>query len=54
MSHAGESTTEVHYICQTYVERKPGRDGQAGLKTGKQFQHTTAAGAVDGVRYVRT
>ena len=42
MTHADESTTKVHYICQTYVEQKPGRDGQAGLKIGKQIQYSTA------------
>ncbi len=45
MTHANESTTKVHYICQTYVEQKPGRDGQASLKIGKQFQYSTAADA---------
>ncbi|WP_299293145.1 hypothetical protein [uncultured Tateyamaria sp.] len=45
MTDSGESTTKVHYICQTYLEQKPGRDGQAGLKIGKQFQYSTAAEA---------
>ncbi|WP_299778237.1 hypothetical protein [uncultured Roseobacter sp.] len=45
MTHADESTTKVHYICQTYVEQKPGRDGHASLKIGKQFQYSTAAEA---------
>ena len=45
MTHADESTTKVHYICQTYVEQKPGRDGQASLKIGKQFQYSTAEDA---------
>lgn len=45
MTHADESTTKVHYICQTYVEQKPRRDGQASLKIGKQFQYSTAAEA---------
>ncbi|WP_298838500.1 hypothetical protein [uncultured Roseobacter sp.] len=45
MTHKGESTTKVHYICQTYVEQKAGREGQAGLKIGKQFQYSTAAEA---------
>ena len=45
MKHADESTAKVHYICQTYVEQKPGRDGQASLKIGKQFQYSTAAEA---------
>ena len=45
MTDADESTTKVHYICQTYVAQKPGRNGQAGLKIGKQFQYSTAAEA---------
>lgn len=45
MTDADESTTKVHYICQTYVAQKPGRDGQTGLKIGKQFQYSTAADA---------
>ncbi len=45
MTHENESTTKVHYICQTYVEQKPARDGQASLKIGKQFQYSTAAEA---------
>lgn len=45
MSNADESETRVHYICQTYVEQKPGRDGQASLKIDKQFQYSTASEA---------
>jgi len=45
MSNSDESETKVHYICQTYVEQKPGRDGQIGLKIGKQFQYSTASEA---------
>lgn len=45
MPHADETATKVHYICQTYVEQKPGRNGQTSLKIGKQFQYTTAAEA---------
>ena len=45
MTQADENATKVHYICQTYVEQKPGRDGQASLKIGKQFQYSTAAEA---------
>lgn len=45
MTHADESTIKVHYICQTYLEQKPGRDGQSNLKIGKQFQYSTAAEA---------
>ncbi|MCK0150674.1 hypothetical protein MWU54_11610 [Marivita sp. S6314] len=45
MTHADESTTKAHYICQTYVEQKTKRGGQAGLKIDKQFQYSTAAEA---------
>lgn len=45
MTHADESAPKVHYICQTYVEQKPGRDGQVSLKIGKQFQYSTATEA---------
>lgn len=45
MTDADKSTEKVHYICQTYVEQKPGRHGQASLKIGKQFQYSTAAEA---------
>jgi len=45
MSIADESETKIHYICQTYVEQKPGRDGQASLKIDKQFQYLTASEA---------
>ena len=45
MTHADQSTTKIHFICQTYVEQKPGRDGRANLKIGKQLQYPTAAEA---------
>ncbi len=45
MTNSNESTAKVHYICQTYVEMKSGRDGQAGLKIAKQFEYSTAAEA---------
>lgn len=45
MSNADASDTKIHYICQTYVEQKPGRDGQASLKIDKQFQYSTASEA---------
>lgn len=45
MTPADESSTKVHYVCQTYIEQKPGRDGQSGLKIGKQIQYSTAAEA---------
>lgn len=45
MTHADESTTKVHYICQTYLEQTSRNDGQASLRIGKQFQYSTAAEA---------
>ncbi len=45
MTKSDERTSKVHYICQTYVDQKPGRDGQTNLKIGKQFQYSTAAEA---------
>lgn len=45
MTHADESTTKVHFVCQTYVEQKAGRNGQAELKIDKQFQYPSAAEA---------
>ena len=45
MTPADQSAMKIHYICQTYVEQKPGRNGQVGLKIGKQFQYSTAADA---------
>jgi len=45
MTNAEDGTVKVHYICQTYVENKQGRDGQAGLKIDKQFEYSTASEA---------
>ncbi len=45
MTRTDESATIVHYICQTYMEQTPGRDGRTELKIGKQFQYSTAAEA---------
>ena len=45
MTNSDENTVKVHYICQTYVEKKAGRDGQAGLKIAKQFEYSTASEA---------
>ena len=35
-----EDSEKIHYICQTYIEKKGARGGQAGLQIGKQFQYT--------------
>ncbi|WP_050526502.1 hypothetical protein [Pseudorhodobacter aquimaris] len=40
-----ESTSKVHYICQTYIEKKAGRSGQVSLQIDKQFQYTSASQA---------
>jgi hypothetical protein len=45
MSDSQEDTSKIHYICQTYVEKKGTRGAQAGLKIDKQFQHSTEAQA---------
>ena len=37
MTKAEDAGTKVHYICQTYVAQKAGRDGQVALKIDKQF-----------------
>lgn len=45
MAQTEKTAPKIHYICQTYVEQKPQRDGQTRLKIGKQFQYSTAAEA---------
>ncbi|WP_386629901.1 hypothetical protein [Sulfitobacter geojensis] len=45
MTNAEGGSLKVHYICQTYVERKAARDGQASLKIEKQFEYSTASEA---------
>ncbi|MFT6933470.1 MAG: hypothetical protein ACJAXT_002179 [Paracoccaceae bacterium] len=40
-----ENAPKVHYICQTYVEKKVGRGQQASLQVDKQFQYSTASQA---------
>lgn len=45
MTEAKEIISKVHYICQTYVEKKAGRSGQVGLKIDKQLQYSTASQA---------
>ena len=42
MTTSDINKTKVHYICQTYVEKTTGRDGQASLKIDKQFEYSTA------------
>lgn len=45
MTNSDENALKIHYICQTYVEKKIGRDGQVNLKVDKQFEYSTAAEA---------
>ena len=45
MTDAERSPEKTHYICQTYVETKAGRNGQPGLKIAKQFEYSTASEA---------
>lgn len=43
MTNAERSPEKIHYICQTYVETKAGRNRQTGLKIAKQFEYSTAS-----------
>lgn len=45
MTSSEQTAEKIHYICQTYVETKAGRDGQAGLKIAKQYEYSTASEA---------
>tara|TARA_R110002072_G_scaffold7573_21_gene41144 strand:+ start:780 stop:1091 length:312 start_codon:yes stop_codon:yes gene_type:complete len=45
MTESEETIPKVHYICQTYVEKKSGGTRQASLQIGKQFQYSTASQA---------
>lgn len=45
MTSSEQTAEKIHYICQTYVEMKAGRDGQAGLKIAKQYKYSTASEA---------
>jgi hypothetical protein len=36
------ASEKIHYICQTYVTTKAGRNGQTGLKIAKQFEYSSA------------
>lgn len=42
MTDQDTANNTVHYICQTYVEHKAGRDGRPGLKIDKQLKFSTA------------
>lgn len=45
MTNSDDNALKVHYICQTYVEKKVGRDGQVNLKIDKQFEYSTPSEA---------
>ena len=45
MIESEETNQKVHYICQTYVEKKVGRAKKTSLHIGKQFQYSTASQA---------
>lgn len=45
MSDTDETSAKVHYICQTYIEKKSGRAGQVSLEIGKQFEYSSASQA---------
>tara|TARA_R100000935_G_scaffold13633_1_gene27291 strand:- start:4266 stop:4643 length:378 start_codon:yes stop_codon:yes gene_type:complete len=42
MTNPEHSSEKIHYICQTYVEVKTGRNGQTVLKIDKQFEYSSA------------
>ncbi|MEB8385603.1 hypothetical protein OO012_00030 [Rhodobacteraceae bacterium KMM 6894] len=42
MTEATETSSKVHYICQTYVETKAKRGEQGGVKIDKQFEYSTS------------
>ncbi|WP_176248310.1 MULTISPECIES: hypothetical protein [unclassified Sulfitobacter] len=42
MSQENENGPKVHYICQTYIEKKTGRDGQVSLSIDKQIKYSTS------------
>ena len=45
MTDTDEVSAKVHYICQTYLEKKTARGGQGSLEIGKQFQYSSASEA---------
>jgi len=45
MTSSEQTAEKIHYICQTYVETKAGRDGQAGVKIAKQYEYSTGSEA---------
>ena len=45
MTDSKEPSSKVHYICQTYIEKKVGKGQKASLQIDKQFQYSTASEA---------
>lgn len=45
MTSSEQTAEKIHYVCQTYVETKAGRDGQASVKIAKQYEYSTASEA---------
>ena len=45
MTEENETGSKVHYICQTYVEKKGARGKPSGLQIEKQLRYTTASQA---------
>jgi hypothetical protein len=42
MTDSSETAPKVHYICQTYVEKKGKTAAQGSMQIGKQFEYTSA------------
>ncbi|RPE71267.1 hypothetical protein EDD53_0383 [Pacificibacter maritimus] len=42
MQDSHRASDKLHYICQTYTEKKTNPQGQGVLEIGKQFQYTSA------------
>ena len=42
MSEKNKTGPKVHYICQTYVEKKTSRDGRVSLSIDKQIKYSTS------------
>ncbi len=41
MSEVEESSTKVHYVCQTYIAKTTARGQQGNLQIDKQLQYST-------------
>ena len=45
MTNSDENAPKIHYICQTYVEKKSGGAKHATLQVDKLIQYTSASQA---------